>query len=111
MTRQIKAHNKWLKERDILTETDKKHHKAKIEWLQHERLIHLIITIITGIIAIFLLLSVIMASQTIAAKPIGISFVIMLIVLFTYIWHYINLENTLLEWYQRYGEKRRNESH
>lgn len=104
-------HNKWLKERNILTESDMRYHRANIEWLQHERLVHLMITVITGIIAAFLVFAGIIGAQTIAARVIGVSFVIMFLLLLGYIWHYCHLENTLLEWYQCYGEKGRNESH
>ncbi len=73
-------------------------HATKIAWLQHERLVHLIVTLIFTVLFLFsiwLFLSV-TGSLTLALVA------LVLIVLAVYIHHYFYLENTVQAWYTLY---------
>lgn len=64
-------------------------HIAKIAYFQHERLIHLLITLFFGSVFVFLTV----ANQFIEVP--GILFIepVLLILLVAYVWHYYRLEN------------------
>lgn len=73
------------------------YHKQQIVWLQHERLIHLMVTLFT--------LAMLMAFSAIALmmKPGNTMWgaVVLLIILsFFYLKHYFDLENTVQRWYE-----------
>lgn len=76
--------------RNILT-----HHKLMIARIQHERLIHLLVTIFVGLCFVLCFLA------TIITYNILLSFLtLILMILFTaYIFHYRFLENTTQKWY------------
>lgn len=71
-------------------------HLEKIRWLQHERLIHLIVTALTSIVLMMLLILLQISSYPI---PILILFLIMLVLTGCYLVHYFRLENTVQHWY------------
>lgn len=72
-----------------------KEHLLKISWLQHERLVHLLVTILVAVLLMFLfglaLLSI--------SVPVVILLAIAAVLLIFYLLHYYNLENTVQRWY------------
>jgi hypothetical protein len=71
-------------------------HKLMISRIQHERYIHLLVTIFVGICTVLCFLGVVLSQN----KLLGF-LTLMLIVLFTaYILHYRFLENTTQKWYE-----------
>ena len=71
-------------------------HKEMIALIQHERLIHLLITIFVGISMLLVCLTTI-----ITENPLLVFLDVPLIALFTgYIFHYRFLENTTQSWYK-----------
>lgn len=110
MKKYIENYEKWLvetKEKIDKNKLDRNmidkiliFHEKQILFIQHERLIHLIITIITGIL--FLLSSVFYLF--IPFKFFIIIPLIFVVVLLFYIQHYCFLENTVQKWYKIYNE-------
>jgi len=78
----------------------KKYHKEQIEIIQHERLIHLLVTLFFGL---FFLISVLFAVvfEKLAILSLAAVFLILLI---PYILHYYRLENGVQKWYNIYNE-------
>lgn len=73
-----------------------KYHNKKVEWLQHERLVHLLVTILTAVFFLFLIgLELFLKGNFL----IIILLSIVLILLAAYILHYFKLENTVQHWY------------
>ncbi len=101
----IKEHNTFLKtkglDRDSLP-----YHLIQIRFLQHERLIHLIVMLF--VIACFLLFLCLYLFLHLLVFL--IIFILLLILTFFYILHYYKLENTVIEWYFIYNEKVKEES-
>lgn len=72
-------------------------HMKKIEWLQHERLIHLLVVLLTAGITLFALaVTLWLPDLALASGPIFFGF---LILLAFYLAHYFFLENTVQHWY------------
>ena len=72
-------------------------HLEKLRWLQHERLVHLIvlcITIVCELVSLCLSFTVFKTWVSLAVT------LVILIVLFFYIFHYFFLENTTQHWYR-----------
>lgn len=79
-------------------------HKLMISRIQHERHIHLMVTIFVGICTILCFLGVVLSQN----KLLG-CLTLLLIVLFTaYILHYRFLENTTQKWYEFEGQISKN---
>jgi hypothetical protein len=79
-------------------------HLEKLRWLQHERLIHLIVVVMTVFIELFLVDLVVLHPDT---NPLAA--VLMLgfaVLLGFYFWHYFFLENTVQSWYRIAEEMR-----
>jgi hypothetical protein len=73
-----------------------KYHHLMIKRIQHERLIHLLVTIFVGLVMIMSLLATV-----ITEKMLLVYLDIPLLILFTaYIFHYRFLENTTQSWYK-----------
>lgn len=73
------------------------YHLLKIGWLQHERLIHLIVTALVAVLLLFLYGLVLLT----AGQPLVIVLLAGAAVLFVaYLVHYFRLENTVQRWYQ-----------
>lgn len=72
-----------------------KYHDKQIEWVQHERLIHLLITLFTG----FLFLTSIIGLLFIPCFFTDLLFLTLLILSIFYIVHYCRLENSVQKWY------------
>ncbi|MGN0240364.1 MAG: hypothetical protein ACI4CS_01640 [Candidatus Weimeria sp.] len=94
----------FLKEDHTSEETEKmlSYHLRKISFLQHERLVHLIVVFFTIVITLFALAIVLFLPDTlIASGPVFLGF---LILLAFYLAHYFFLENTVQHWYRLYEE-------
>lgn len=113
MTEYLKKYMKTVNERltdyvgskeleEILSE-----HKDKISFMQHERIVHFLVTMMFALI-----LSVFMTAALILENPMLLVLVAIIIVLLSfYIKHYYFLENTVQEMYRVYDrilEERRN---
>ena len=73
-------------------------HEQKIRWLQHERLVHLIVTVLTAIAELFAVDLVLLHPQLgwpAAAFMLGLA-----VLLIFYFAHYFFLENTVQRWYK-----------
>ena len=93
----IKGIDKKIKKKNV-TEKDIENHLIKIEFFQHERLIHLLVTLFYGI---FLFLSVIVFTQI---WIFVIVIYIALIFLLFYVRHYFFLENNVQYLYKQYDQ-------
>ncbi|WP_314688750.1 hypothetical protein [uncultured Bifidobacterium sp.] len=73
-------------------------HMRKLSWLQHERLVHLIVTFLTTVVeltAVVLMLLLPTGNGYAALVALGI-----LVLLSFYLAHYFFLENTVQHWYR-----------
>ncbi len=93
----VKEIDEKIKSKNI-TEKDIENHLIKIEFFQHERLIHLLVTLAYGI---FLFLSVIIFTQI---WIFVIVIYIALIFLLFYVRHYFFLENHVQYLYKQYDQ-------
>lgn len=81
-------------------------HDRKIRWLQHERLVHLIVTLIISILLLFSIYLYIVLDN----PMVFVLLAIVLTLLCVYIRHYFFLENKVQYWYTLYDsmyQKRR----
>lgn len=76
------------------------YHLKAIQFVQHERLIHLLVTFFFA----FLFLVSIAASLFIPSLPYFLLDLILVILLGFYVRHYYRLENTVQHWYDLYKE-------
>ena len=102
MTRYIADHESKVRARisqtDLSTaeiETLLREHLLKISWLQHERLIHLLVTILVAVLLMFLFGLVLLSISVPALMLLAIAAVLLIF----YLLHYYNLENTVQRWY------------
>lgn len=97
----------YVQERDKLINENQKipkerleYHLIQIEQFQHERLIHLIVTALVGILAIlFLLFGLLMENIGLL-----IAFIALLCLFIPYILHYYLLENNVQKMYSQYDK-------
>jgi uncharacterized protein YacL len=73
-------------------------HERKLRWLQHERLIHLIVTLLISVLFLFTIWLFIALINPFVL----ILTAVVLILLGAYIRHYFFLENTVQRWYTLY---------
>lgn len=71
------------------------YHRTQIEFMQHERLIHLLVTLSFGV---FLLISLAITALT-SRLVFGLFDLLLLVLLVPYIIHYFKLENGIQRWY------------
>lgn len=71
-------------------------HLERLRWLQHERLVHFLVTSLTAVCSILLFMLFVSSSQT----P-GVLALLLLMVVLTgcYLFHYFRLENAVQHWY------------
>ena len=73
-------------------------HLEKLRWLQHERLVHLIVTAMVVFVELFT------AGLTVLHPELGllppVLMLALAILLGFYFWHYFFLENTVQHWYR-----------
>ena len=79
------------------------YHDKQIQWMQHERLVHLIVLLF--VCSFTLLIFGLTLIQT--SIPSIILFVILLILSFAYVIHYYRLENGVQKWYEISNEIKR----
>ena len=72
-------------------------HEKKLTWLQHERLVHFLVTMLTGVFFIFSVLLGILLEWSIAVLLLQL---ILFILLAAYLRHYFKLENMVQHWYR-----------
>ena len=94
MTKYIAEHNQWI--RNHLHDFDASYHDRKIAQLQHERLIHLLVTIFVGLTLILMFLGSLLLDILLLYV---LDFILTGLFIF-YIRHYYLLENTVQNWYQ-----------
>lgn len=75
-------------------------HLAQISFFQHERLVHLIVTVIFAILAFAVFLTCFFAPNI----PLFILLILILVLLIPYIFHYYRLENGVQKMYKQYDE-------
>lgn len=73
-------------------------HACKIGWLQHERLIHLIVMLLISVLFLFSIWLYIVMDNPL----VFILIAIVLVLLSAYIRHYFFLENKVQHWYKMY---------
>ena len=95
----IKKHNELLK-RDDFDENFISYHLKQINFLQHERLVHLIVMLFV-IFADLLFFSLFLLLNNILFL---VLFIILLVLTGFYVFHYFKLENTVIEWYFIFNE-------
>lgn len=89
-----------LKNNHKITEETTTYHLTQIQQFQHERLIHLLVTIFVGLLAIlFLLFGLLLENLGLLLVFIGL-----LILFIPYILHYYLLENNVQKMYEQYDE-------
>ena len=72
-------------------------HEKKLSWLMHERLIHLIVMVMIGVVMLFSMAFILFLPDFIPASvPM---FVISFVLTCFYVKHYFFLENTVQHWY------------
>ena len=99
VTELIKEHNRYInaKRHDEKFYTC---HLTQIMFLQHERLVHLIVML-------FVILAALIFMGLFLALDIAlflVIFIMLMILSLFYIFHYYRLENTVIEWYFIYNE-------
>jgi len=91
----VKKHDLFLKESEV-SEVVYKYHLQQIAFMQHERLIHLIVLCLTSLV---FLLSFLGAYITLNIGLMVISLILGILELF-YVRHYFFLENHVQAWYK-----------
>ena len=71
-------------------------HREKLSWLQHERLVHLIVTVMVVFVELFVVWCVLTFAYITAA----IILLLLAVLLGFYFYHYFFLENTVQRWYK-----------
>ena len=75
-------------------------HRTQIGYMQHERLIHLLVTLFFGLCTLLVLLFVVLHPRV----PMGVLLLLLLALLVPYVAHYYKLENGLQRWYHLANE-------
>lgn len=75
-------------------------HRAQISYLQHERLVHLLVTLFFGLAALLTLLFLVRHPQPL----VGVLLLLLLVLLVPYLVHYYRLENGVQRWYHLANE-------
>lgn len=99
MSEFIRAHNECLG-RNHFDENFLSFHLKQIHFLQHERLIHLIVMLFVIFAALFFFSLFLLLNNVLFLAL----FVILLVLTIFYVFHYFKLENTVIEWYFFYND-------
>ena len=94
----IKEIDNKIKENKKITKEDLDYHLIQINIFQHERLIHLLVTIFVGILSISFYLSGIITNNI----SLLIVFLVLLCLFIPYLMHYRFLENNTQKLYEQY---------
>ncbi len=81
-------------------ENERKKHLVQIGFFAHERLIHLIVTVLFAVVTIMVFLYLL----TEFSIAVGILLLLLLVLLIPYIKHYYLLENSVQYMYEQYDE-------
>ena len=73
-------------------------HEKKLQWLQHERLVHLIVTVMVVFCELFVV-DLVLLHPELGLLPVVIMLGLAVLLGF-YFWHYFFLENTVQRWYR-----------
>ncbi|MCI6108068.1 MAG: hypothetical protein PUE33_00845 [bacterium] len=96
----VQETDKLINENQKIPKERLEYHLIQIEQFQHERLIHLIVTALVGILAIlFLLFGLLMENIGLL-----IAFIALLCLFIPYILHYYLLENNVQKMYSQYDK-------
>lgn len=77
-----------------------KEHLVQISFFQHERLIHLLVTLCFAIMTVGTFLVIVVTGYIYLTAL----FVLLMVLLVPYVWHYFVLENGVQEMYRQYDE-------
>lgn len=91
----LKSENENINWNDVLTE-----HLTQVSFFQHERLIHLIVTVIFALLAV----AVFLVESITCYTPLYVLLFLLMILLVPYIKHYYLLENEVQKMYVQYDE-------
>ena len=94
----MKQMNRLLEENKSFTEADLQRNLDKIGFMQHERLIHFLVTMLFAIV-LFLVLGIFLVTEAAFLMPL---LGLILVLLIPYIFHYYFLENTVQKMYVIY---------
>ena len=83
------------------------YHLIQIRFLQHERLVHLMVMLFIALAAL-VCLGIYLFSMIFLFLPV---FGLLLVLTFFYILHYYKLENTVIQWYWIYDEHMKRNPH
>lgn len=98
----IKEHEQRLKKTSF-DEDFLSYHLQQIQFLQHERVVHLIVMLfVMFCFLLFLLLYIFYGGMLILAV-----FLLCLLLTIFYVFHYFKLENTVIDWYFIYNDQRK----
>lgn len=106
MTGYLKKHEAFIKEQLLVRDTNydwkklAEFHKQRIEFMQHERLIHLLVTLAFAIF-LFIMLGIVVNHPNL--EFLILTF-LLLCLLIPYVWHYFVLENGVQRWYKLLDE-------
>ena len=101
MTEYANAHNEWIKSHNgHFSETEMQYHLKRLDFLMHERAMHLPVMLIS--IAGFLL--IILLAFLKPSLPALLGVLLLTILTFCYIKHYFFLENTCQDWQKVYSD-------
>lgn len=106
MGKRLKEYIEYIEKKleENMTEEERQKVKAdllvQISFFQHERLIHLIVTVTFAILTIMTLFSVFMVEEPMLL----ILLALLLVLLIPYIWHYYKLENGVQRLYKSYDK-------
>ena len=80
-------------------------HREKIAILQHERLVHLIVTVMVVFVELFVL-DLVLLHPELGLGP-AVILLVLAVLLGFYFWHYFFLENTVQRWYRLQDEMKK----
>ncbi len=98
MKEYLENYIKELEKKKNLSKEELEQVLIKIKFFQHERLIHLIVTVFVGIVACLFLLGFLALENVL----LFILFILMIILFIPYIFHYYFLENNVQRLYKIY---------
>lgn len=96
----VQETDKLINENQKIPKERLEYHLIQIEQFQHERLIHLIVTALVGILAILFLLFGLLTENI----GLLIAFIALLCLFIPYILHYYLLENNVQKMYSQYDK-------
>ena len=95
---------KWCREHEKKMETAPSlaEHRERIAFLQHERLVHLIVTVMVVFVELFVV-DLVLLHPELGIMP-AVVMLLLAVLLGFYFFHYFFLENTVQRWYKMLDE-------